>query len=71
MTWQKDVLTYIKNVLILESAFGNTDGTKVVLLYSVSVYYKATWFFCQLNYLIEGRVALTQRVDNIEQCSDV
>ena len=31
-----------KNVLILESAFGNTDGTKVVLLYSVSVYYKAT-----------------------------
>ena len=22
-----------KNVLILESAFGNTDGTKVVLLY--------------------------------------
>ena len=32
---------------------------------------KTTRFFRQLNYLIEGTVALTQRVDNIEQCSDV
>ena len=29
-----------KNVLILESAFGNTDGTKVVLLYSILVYFR-------------------------------
>ena len=32
---------------------------------------KSNPIFCQLNYLIEGTVALTQRVDNIEQCSDV
>ena len=40
MTWQKAVATYIrKNVLIMESAISDTDDTKVVLLYSVSVYF--------------------------------
>ena len=32
---------------------------------------KVTQFFHQLNYLIKGTVALTQWVDNIEQCSYV
>ena len=37
-SWQKSVVTLHKNVLIIESVIGNTDDTKVVLLYSVSVY---------------------------------
>ena len=32
---------------------------------------KSNPLFRQLNYLIEGTVALIQRIDKIEQCSDV
>ena len=42
--------------------------------YSVSnqlIGWKSNPIFRQLNYLIEGTVALIQWVDNIEQCSDV
>ena len=32
---------------------------------------KSNLIFYQLNYLIEGTVALIQQVDDIEQCSDI
>ena len=37
MPWQKSCGDLHKNVLIIESVIGNTDDTKVVLLYSILV----------------------------------